>query len=67
MNLFGSEEVEITVASVTQAPGGGSTFKPLNSAWGTNVLHLLIVRAALPHIRVETLIGTQANYEIKFK
>ena len=23
-----------TVASVTQAPGGGSTYKPLNSTWG---------------------------------
>ena len=33
----------------------------------TNVLHLLTARAALPQIRVETLIGSQANYEIKIK
>ena len=31
----------------------------------TNALHLLNARAALPQIRVETLIGSQANYEIK--
>ena len=31
----------------------------------TNALHLLTARAALPQIRVETLIGSQANYEIK--
>ena len=30
-------------------------------------LHLLTARAALPQIRVETLIGSQANYEIKIK
>ena len=30
-----------------------------------DVLHLLPARAALPQIRVETLIGSQANYEIK--
>ena len=30
-------------------------------------LHLLAARAALPQIRVETLIGSQANYEIKIK
>ena len=45
----------LTVASVTQAPWGGSTFKPLNPAWETNALHLLTARAALPQIRVETL------------
>ena len=28
-------------------------------------LHLLPARAALPQIRVETLIGSQTNYEIK--
>ena len=33
----------------------------------TNALHLLTARAALPQIRVETLIGSQANCEIKFK
>ena len=33
----------------------------------TNALHLLTARAALPQIRVETLIGSQANYEIKIK
>ena len=33
----------------------------------TNALHLLTARAALPQIRVETLIGSQANYEIKLK
>ena len=31
----------------------------------TNALHLLTARAALPQIRLETLIGSQANYEIK--
>ena len=31
----------------------------------TNALHLLTARTALPQIRVETLIGSQANYEIK--
>ena len=30
-------------------------------------LHFGFARAALPQIRVETLIGSQANYEIKFK
>ena len=35
---------------------------PLNSA-----LHLLTARAALPQIRVEKLIGSQANYEIKIE
>ena len=29
----------------------------------TNVLHLLAARAALPQISVETLIGSQANYD----
>ena len=49
------------VASVTQAPWGGSTFKPLNSAWGKK--HSAFVTALiLPQIRVEMLIGSQANY-----
>ena len=30
-----------------------------------DVLHVVPARAALPQIRVETLIGSQANYEIK--
>ena len=33
----------------------------------TNAQHLLTAGAALPHIRVETLIDSQANYEIKIK
>ena len=33
----------------------------------TIALHVLTARAALPQIRVETLIGSQANYEIKIK
>ena len=33
----------------------------------SNVLHFLPARAALPQIRIETLIGSQANYEIKIK
>ena len=33
----------------------------------TNALHLLTAKAALPHVLVETLIGSQANYEIKIK
>ena len=32
-----------------------------------DVLHFRRARAALPQIRVETLIGSQANYEIKTK
>ena len=32
-----------------------------------HVLHFRPARAALPQIRVETLIGSQANYEIKIK
>ena len=32
-----------------------------------NALHLLTARASLPQIRLETLIGSQANYEIKIK
>ena len=31
----------------------------------TNALHLLTARAALPQIWVDTLIGSQAKYEIK--
>ena len=31
----------------------------------TNALHLLAARVALPQIKVETLIGSQANYEKK--
>ena len=39
------------------------------SAWGKkrSALILLPAMAALPQIRVETLIGFQANYEIKIK
>ena len=33
----------------------------------TNALHLLTARAALPQIRVEVLIRSQANYDIKIK
>ena len=33
----------------------------------TIALHLLTARAALPQIRVETLIGSQVNYEIEIK
>ena len=40
---------------------------PFNLPRETNALHLLTARAALPQIRVETLIGYQANYEIKNK
>ena len=45
---------------------------PPHGVWVTearesNALHLLPARAALPQIRVETLIGSQANYEIKIK
>ena len=32
-----------------------------------DVLHFRLVRAVLPQIRIETLIGSQANYEIKLK
>ena len=53
------------LASVTQAPLGGSTFKPLTPPGENMGLHFRAARAALPQIRVETLIGSQANYEIK--
>ena len=33
----------------------------------TSALHLLTARAALPQIRLETLIGSQVNYGIKIK
>ena len=33
----------------------------------TNALHLLTARAALPQIRVEKLIGSQVDYEIKIQ
>ena len=32
-----------------------------------DALHLLPARAALPQIKVETLIGSQAEFEIKIK
>ena len=44
-----------------------SPLSPSTLPGETNALHLLTARAALPHIRVETLIGSQANYEIKIK
>ena len=43
---------------------GDSTFKRLSSAWGKKRSAFV---TALPQIRVETLIGSQANYEIKIK
>ena len=55
------------IASVTQAPSGGSTFIPSTLSGERDVLHLLRATAALPQIRVETLIGSQAIYEIKIK
>ena len=57
----------ISVASVTQAPWGGSTLSPSTLPGETNALHLLAAREALPQIRVETMFGTQANYEMKIK
>ena len=54
------------LASVTQTPRDGSTFKPLNFAWDKSGSKVSNIRVALPQIRVETLIGSQANYEIKF-
>ena len=59
-------EATCAVASVTQTPWGSSTFKPLNSAWDSNGLKFLHPKS-LPQIGVETLIGSQANYEIKIK
>ena len=52
------------VASVLQV---AALLSPSTLLGETNALHLLTARAALPQIRVETLIGTQANYEIKLK
>ena len=49
-----------SVASVTQAPWVDSTFKPLNSAWGIYGLQLWL--PGRPY--VETLIGSQAEFEI---
>ena len=49
------------VASVTQTPWGGSTFKPPQLRLGQYMGLSFYIRAALPQIRVETLIGSQAN------
>ena len=40
-------------------------FSPSTLPGETHALHLLTARAGLPQIRVATLIGSQANYEIK--
>ena len=53
------------IASVTQTPWGGSTFKPPQLRLGQFMGLSFYIRAALPQIRVETLIGFQANYGIK--
>ena len=57
----------VTLASVTQTPWGGSTFKPPQLRLGQYMGLSFYIRAALSQIRVETLIGSQANYEIKIK
>ena len=59
--------LNITIASVAQTPWGGSTFKPPQLCLGQYMGLSFYIRAALPQIRVETLIGSQANYEIKIK
>ena len=64
--LANFNEIGSNVASVTQAPLGGSTFKPLNSA-GQLMLCICNCQGPLLQIRVETLIGFQANYEIQIK
>ena len=49
---------------------GGSqnaTLSPSHPPGEKDVLHFRPARAALPQIRVETLTGAQANYEIKIK
>ena len=49
---------------------GGSqnaTLSPSTLPGERDALHLLPAKAALPQIRVDTLIGPQANYEIKYK
>ena len=40
---------------------------PLPPPGERDVLHFRPTRAALPQIRVEMLIGSQANYEMKIK
>ena len=42
-------------------------FSPSHPPGENKGLHFLAAGAALPHIRVDTLIGSQANYEIKIK
>ena len=61
------ETTRQTLASVTQTPWGGSTFKPPQLRLGQYMGLSFYIRAALPQIRVETLIRSQANYEIKLK
>ena len=45
----------------------GALLSPSTLSGEDNALHLLHARAALPHIRVETLIGSRANNEIQIK
>ena len=46
---------------------GSVRWQPLTPAWENMGLHFRAARAALPQIRIETLIGSQANYKIKIK
>ena len=57
-----------TIASVTLRLREMAALLRPSTSPGRNVgLHFRVARAALPQIRVETLIGAQANYEIKIK
>ena len=51
------------LVSDTQTPWA-ALLSPSTLSGETNAIHLLAARAALSQIRVETLIGSQANYEI---
>ena len=57
-NKHTHSQVCTNLASVTQAPC------PSHPPGETMGLHIRPARATLPQIRVETLIGSQANYEI---
>ena len=65
--IFVVTAAALWIASVTQASLGGTTFKPFTPVWENNGSAFSTRRAALPQIRVDTLIGSQANNETKIK
>ena len=65
--MLAAKESNIACYEVALVPQVAALLSPSTLPGETNTLHLLTAKTALPQIRVETLIGTQANYEIKFK